>query len=166
MDKKELTKISQMRDLNHQKLLQIEEQISKLDQVIQEHETVYRSLLNLSKTKDGTEGMIPIGAGIQIPLKYMEIDSMIVDLGSGLHAERSLGNTIELLDSRVKELKKLIEQLVGEHEITTETIKNFDVKINSTIIKNEKIEKETPNKNKTTKRNKRRRYGGELTLDD
>ena len=118
MNRDELKNISQMRDLNHQKITQIEEQISKLDQVIQEHETVHRSLNQLTNVEDN-EGMVPIGAGVQIPIKYTNVKSTIIDIGSGIHAERSLKGTMELLNKRINELKELVDQLVEEHSTTS-----------------------------------------------
>jgi len=165
MDRDEIKKISQMRELNQQKTLQIEEQISKLDQVVLEHETVFRSISQLLKTNNGTDGMIPIGAGVQIPIKYVDVDSAIIDLGSGIHAERSLEDTIQLLDKRIEELKTLIEQLVLEHETTTKTIKEIDANLNH-AIKNIEQTNSNPVKENKPKRKQRRRYGGELTLDD
>ena len=79
MDRAELQQISQMIELYHQKIAQIEEQITKLDQVIQEHETTNRSLKQLIKG-EVKEGLIPIGAGIQIPIQYSNVNFPEVSL--------------------------------------------------------------------------------------
>ena len=165
MERDEIKKISQMRELNQQKILQLEEQISKLDQVVQEHETVFRSITQLSKTDEGNEGMVPIGAGVQIPIKYTNIETTIIDLGSGIHAERSLEDTTEIINTRIVELRALIEQLVLEHEATVAAIKEIDSKLNTAIKNTEPVES-NPLKESKQKRKQRRRYGGELTLDD
>ena len=165
MNREELKNISQMRDLNHQKIAQIEEQISKLDQVIQEHETVLRSLTQLT-TVENNEGMVPIGAGVQIPTKYTNVKSTIIDIGSGIHAEKSLENTITLLETRITELKELIDSLVEEHTSTTDTIKEINKRLEEVVNLEEKQPtQENKNKEKPQKK-RRRRYGGELTLDD
>ena len=165
MSREELKNISQMRDLNHQKIAQIEEQISKLDQVIQEHETVLRSLTQLT-TVENNEGMVPIGAGVQIPIKYTNVKSTIIDIGSGIHAEKSLENTITLLETRITELKELIDSLVEEHTSTTDTIKEINKRLEEVVNLEEKQPtQENKNKEKPQKK-RRRRYGGELTLDD
>ncbi|HJM44441.1 MAG TPA: prefoldin subunit alpha [Candidatus Poseidoniaceae archaeon] len=165
MNREELKNISQMRDLNHQKIAQIEEQISKLDQVIQEHETVLRSLTQLT-TVENNEGMVPIGAGVQIPIKYTNVKSTIIDIGSGIHAEKSLENTITLLETRITELKELIDSLVEEHTSTTDTIKEINKRLEEVVNLEEKQPtQENKNKEKPQKK-RRRRYGGELTLDD
>lgn len=166
MDRDELKNISQMRDLNHQKISQIEEQISKLDQVIQEHDTVCRSLNQLINIEDN-DGMVPIGAGVQIPIKYTNVQSTIIDIGSGIHAERSLTDTLELLEKRTNELKELIDQLVEEHSTTTSTIRDLNNRLEEAVKHGEiKIEKEDKSKKEKPTKKRRRRYGGELTLDD
>ena len=165
MNRDEIKRISQMRELNQQKILQLEEQISKLDQIVQEHETVYRSLLHLSNSNNQNYGMMPIGAGVQIPINYKDIKSTIIDLGSGIHAERSLKDSIEILDKRMNELKSLIEQLVKEHDTTSNTIKEIDLNINKEVEKLENNKQDPPRSSKPKKK-QRRRYGGELTLDD
>ena len=165
MNKDELNNISQMRDLNHQKIAQIEEQISKLDQVIQEHETVLRSLNHLTKSEND-EGMVPIGAGVQIPIKYTKVKSTIVDVGSGIHAERSLKDTILLLEIRIAELNELVDNLVQEHTKLTDSIRELNNRLEEAIRAEEKQPtQEKTNKEKPSKK-RRRRYGSELTLDD
>jgi len=166
MEREELQQISQMRELYHQKIAQIEEQISKLDQVINEHEITNRSVKQLVKG-DTKEGLIPIGAGVQIPIQYIEIESTLIDIGSGIHAEKSLEETSKLLEIRIGELKELIEQLVTEHATTKQAISELNHKLESTI---KSIENTPPKKDqvmpKSKQKKKRRRYGGELTLDD
>jgi len=165
MNREELKNISQMRDLNHQKIAQIEEQISKLDQVIQEHETVLRSLTQLTKVGNN-EGMVPIGAGVQIPIKHTNVKSTIIDIGSGIHAEKSLENTITLLETRITELKELIDSLVEEHTTTTDAIREINKRLEEVVNLEEKQPtQEYKSKEKPSKK-RRRRYGGELTLDD
>lgn len=173
VNRDELKNISQMRDLNHQKISQIEEQISKLDQVIQEHESVFRSLTQLGKSEDSDDGMVPIGAGIQIPIKYTNVKSTIIDIGSGIHAEKSIGETINLIGTRIDELKILIDQLVEEHSTTSNTIKELTAKLEDAIStqqsanqkESKSSEQQKPTESKSPKK-KRRRFGGELTLDD
>ena len=165
MNREELKNISQMRELQHQKIVQIEEQISKLDQVIQEHETVLRSLNQLTKVEDN-EGMVPIGAGVQIPIKYTNIKSTIIDVGSGIHAEKSLEDTIKLLETRITELKELIDSLVEEHTTTTASIREINQRLEEAVnVEEKQPQQEYKNKEKPQKK-RRRRYGGELTLDD
>ena len=165
MNREELKNISQMRELQHQKIVQIEEQISKLDQVIQEHETVLRSLNQLTKVEDN-EGMVPIGAGVQIPIKYTNIKSTIIDVGSGIHAEKSLEDTIKLLETRITELKELIDSLVEEHTTTTASIREINQRLEEAVnVEEKQPQQENKNKEKPQKK-RRRRYGGELTLDD
>lgn len=173
VNRDELKNISQMRDLNHQKISQIEEQISKLDQVIQEHESVFRSLTQLGKSEDSDDGMVPIGAGIQIPIKYTNVKSTIIDIGSGIHAEKSIGETINLIGTRIDELKILIDQLVEEHSTTSNTIKELTAKLEDAISTqqpaNQKESKSSEQQKSTESKSpkkKRRRFGGELTLDD
>ena len=168
MERAELQQISQMRELHHQKIAQIEEQISKLDQVIQEHETTNRSLKQLIKG-DVKEGLIPIGAGIQIPIQYSNVNSTVIDIGSGIHAEKSLEESSKLLEVRIEELKQLIDQLVSEHSTTKQAIAELNQKLELTMqsIEKTKTTKEpVKNNQKPKQKKKRRRYGGELTLDD
>ena len=171
MNRDELKNISQMRDLNHQKISQIEEQISKLDQVIQEHESVFRSLKQLENVGDN-EGMVPIGAGVQIPIKYTNVESTIIDIGSGIHTEKSVEETIKLIEKRIDELKALIDQLVEEHASTSNSIKELTEKLEEAINLQQsqnqepKISEDTNSKEVKSSKKKRRRFGGELTLDD
>jgi prefoldin alpha subunit len=166
MDKAELNKMTQVLNLNHQKILQIEEQINKLDQVKQEHETATRSINQLINVEEN-EGMVPIGAGVQIPIDYTKINSAIIDLGSGIHAEHTLEQVVELLIMRAEELQDLIDQLVIEHTNISTSIQEINQELQDlTKTTQEKEEKEEPQSKKKSSKKRRRRYGGELTLDD
>ncbi len=169
MDKADLQNLSQMLELNHQKIMQIEDQINKLDQVKQEHEIATRSLNQLIKVEEN-EGMVPIGAGVQLPINYSKINSAIIDLGSGIHAEHTLEKVVELLSSRTGELEDLINQLVVERSNTTKSIQEINQELEKIA---EKEQVKTEDKSQFDKwepqkdsRKRRRRYGGELTLDD
>ena len=165
MGKEELQQLSQMRELYHQKISQIEEQIAKLDQIIIEHETTFRSLKQLEKGKEN-KGLIPIGAGVQIPVDYTKIDSTVIDIGSGFHAEKSLEESSKLLEVRVGELKELIEQLVVEHETTQQAILEINNKLESQIKAIENTELKSGKSTSERSRKRRRPRRGELTLDD
>tara|TARA_B100001123_G_scaffold446522_1_gene601241 strand:- start:1478 stop:1978 length:501 start_codon:yes stop_codon:yes gene_type:complete len=166
MDKAELQNLSQILELNHQKLMQIEEQINKLDQVKQEHEIAIRSINQLINLEEN-QGLVPIGAGVQIPIDYTSIDSAVVDIGSGFHVESDLDKVSELLIKRTNELQDLINQLINERTNTASTIHETNHKL-ETLSKPESKEKSqnTPQEGSKKTKKKRRRFGTELTLDD
>ena len=170
MERAELQQISQMRELYHQKIAQIEEQISKLDQVIQEHETTNRSLKQLIKG-DVKEGLIPIGAGIQIPIQYSNVNSTLIDIGSGIQAEKTRDEALEILSTRNQELLRLMDSLKSEFDETEKLVIELATQFNDGVAE---LQDESPETTEVTSseesesrpKRRRRKRGTEFTLDD
>ncbi|MDC0055904.1 hypothetical protein OAJ94_02510 [Deltaproteobacteria bacterium] len=94
-DKAELQRIARLVEVNRQRLQQIEDQLTQLLTVNQEHEETEQTLLALQQQGDK---MIPLGSGVHFPSSGT--DKVVVDLGSNIFGERSIESAIEIMHSR------------------------------------------------------------------
>tara|TARA_B100001769_G_scaffold260570_1_gene241293 strand:+ start:479 stop:994 length:516 start_codon:yes stop_codon:yes gene_type:complete len=168
--KDELQRLARLVDMNKKRLDEIEFQLERLQNVIEEHQSALHSIQAISSSN---KGHIPIGAGVMIPLSSEFEPSTLVDLGSGVFAEKTHEDTSQLLIKRSSELDVLQNKLLNEreqltHQITTnsEEFEKLAHVFSSQQDQNQPLEEESEKESQKSQRKPRRRFGSELTLDD
>lgn len=173
--------MSRLVEMNRQQLTAIGEQIEVLEIAVAEHSESI-STLNSLFTNDGETGvMIPLGGGAKISVGAPVGDGVLLDIGSGIQAEREYQDAIEILEQRRQSIEEVLQTLRAEFSSTEEKIKQLALQFTQGV---ENLEKnpstplvsggdETPtdsdeeDKSTITSRNRRRRnLSGEMTLDD
>ena len=164
MDQQELQRIAQLVEMNRQKMARIEEQVNKLSEIRLEQLGVIAAL----KTLDSNQStMIPLGGGVQLPASPKG-DTVVIDIGSGVQAEKPRSEATTILESRLEEVEEVLTTLQTEFSetetIVTELAATFTeaAKQLQPAAEDESESTETPQK--STRR--RRKHGTELTLDD
>jgi len=161
-DKAELQRIARLVEVNRQRLQQVEEQLTQLLTVKQEHEETEQTLLALQQ--QGAK-MVPLGSGVHFPSSGT--DKVVVDLGSNIFAERSIESAIEIMHSRQQDLIAVIveinEQKLATEERIQKLVKSFQEAPQQTPEETPLVEDE---QTKPQKLRRRRGFGSELTLDD
>ena len=161
--REELQRLADLVSMNRNRSEEIAIQLDRVESVIQEHRTVIASLQAIDTSE---QGHIPIGGGVMLPFQKFE-DSTLVDLGSGVFAEKTFGEAINLIQQRIQDLENALSRLEEEAQSTTKMAQDLSHRFSETaeqISKNEP-EKDTKQKESNTKR-QRRKFGKELTLDD
>ena len=110
MDQQELQRIAQLVEMNRQKMARIEEQVTRLSEIRLEQLGVIASLKTLA-TQQPT--MIPLGAGVQLPATPT-CETVVIDIGSGVQAEKPRVEAIEILESRLQEVDEVMTTLQNE----------------------------------------------------
>ena len=164
MEQQELQRIAQLVEMNRQKMARIEEQVTKLTEIRLEQLGVISALKTLD-TNQST--MIPLGAGVQLPASPKG-DTVVIDIGSGVQAERPREEAISILEARLAEVEDVLNVLQTEFTETetivtelantfTEAAKQLQAEPESDLEEPETI---------TRFPRPRRKHGTELTLDD
>ena len=164
MEQQELQRIAQLVEMNRQKMARIEEQITKLSEIRMEQLGVIAALKTLD-TKQST--MIPLGGGVQLPIST-EGNTVVVDIGSGVQAEKPRAEAITILESRLEEVEEVMDTLQNEftetETVVTELANTFSEAAAAIQAAQEAEPVEESPQVKPTRR--RRKHGTELTLDD
>lgn len=169
MDAGELQRVARLVDINRQRISRIEEQVTRLDEIIIEQDGVIRALKALPDDERRT--MIPLGGGIQLPVTPTG-DGAVVDIGSGVQAERPRNEVISILESRRSEVAEVLSQLREELREAEDAVKSLaeDFADGAKALQSteETIQEATeqPDSTEPKPKRRRRRSGGELTLDD
>lgn len=103
----------------------------QLDVLKQQIESVKASIAELAsaedtlsaiKGKENTETFVPIGAGSFLITELKNTDQVIMGLGAGAAAKKSIDEAKESISSQRKELEQLVDKMVGDVQKLTEYI--------------------------------------------
>jgi len=162
VEAEELQRIAQLVELNRQKLSRIEEQISKLAEIRLEQTGVLTALQTI---QPGKRTMIPLGAGVQLPTTPHN-DAVVIDIGSGVQAEKSREEAIKILKSRMTEVEEVLSALEKEYQNTEGEVISLANAFNAAANEIKTEAADEPDLTPTAKKPQRKRRGTELTLDD
>ena len=111
--------------------------------------------------------MIPLGGGVQLPITT-EGNTVVVDIGSGVQAEKPRAEAITILESRLEEVEEVMDTLQNEftetETVVTELANTFSEAAAAIQAAQETEPVAVDTQAKPTRR--RRKHGTELTLDD
>ncbi len=200
MAEEELKNMARLIDLNRQRLEQLQDQVSRLEIVQAEAADVETSLTEISRIaseatsppseKKQNKVMIPIGSGVHLPTTVEANTTSVIDIGSGIFAEKNPDEAASIIRTRITELGIIITELNNEAETITAKITEMGTEFNlaaqqmndggmtdpsleapqiteqnlTETTDNEGEDKETAQQQ--PKPSRRRGFGGELTLDD
>ena len=167
--KVELQRIARLVEANRERMEALEAQLRRLEAVRMEQVNALKALESIPE--DGTKGaMVPLGAGVQIIADIPSDYGAVVDIGSGIQAERSRSEAAEILSTRNNELTELTERMKAEfdqlEESTMVLATEFNEKMTAIELGDELKAPELATTEEEPKRKTRRRRGTELTLDD
>ena len=164
MDQQELQRIAQLVEMNRQKMARIEEQVTKLTEIRLEQLGVIAALKTLESNQST---MIPLGAGVQLPASP-EGDTVVIDIGSGVQAEKPREEAITILEARLNDVEDILNTLQNEftetEKVVTELATTFTEAAKNLQEATEAQTEEVEAPAKPSRR--RRKHGTELTLDD
>ncbi len=181
MEQSELQRTARLVEMNRERFHEVQERIEQVINVLGEHDVTATILETLSKKNHDSEMKmhVSIGAGVTLTCQHPGggEGTTIVDLGSGIFAERTWSDAAALTRERMEELGSLLENLQSQSQQLETTItalaQSFTAVAAETQPKVEQpvvAEEPTPPPEAIdTSKSKRRRggmFGNELTLDD
>ena len=169
-DRAELQQIAQLVEMNRERLQALEQQVHRLEEVRLEQ---VRAIMSLEAIpEDGaTDVMIPLGGGVQIIADVSAEAGAVVDIGSGMQAERTRVEALEMLNSRNQELMQLMDQMKTEFDETEKVVLDLANQFNDGVatLQEDATEEAPPSPSQTetpSPKRRRRKRGTDLTLDD
>ncbi len=171
MDAAELQQIARLVEMNRHQLTALGEQIEHLSSALVDHSELISALSSIEADKSD-KMMIPLGSGTQLIVDNPNNPGVVIDIGSGIQAERPISEAIEILESRYTDIETLIKTLQTDFDEKEENVKQLASKFTAGAELLQSSEKEEPiieneSQEKTPPPKKRKRnVSGELTLDD
>ena len=101
---------------------------SYLNDLLQREETVMRLLQEATNAVESMkvitgnaefETLVPVGLGVYVKAKINPEQKMIVNIGAGASLEQNRESAINYMESRIKELEMVLQQLSAQrHEVS------------------------------------------------
>ena len=89
-------------------------EVEVLEVGINEHLRAKSTLTALTTTKNGTELLVPIGAGAYAFAKADATDTVLVSLGSGVRIEEDVPAAIGRIDTRLETIRQRQQRMIAE----------------------------------------------------
>ena len=115
-DRAELQRIAQQVETNRERLQNLESQVVRLEEVRQEQARAIMTLEAIPKS-GANDAMIPLGGGVQIIADIPSEAGAVIDIGSGIQAEKTREEALEILSAR----NEAITTSDGQSEIKNST---------------------------------------------
>ena len=191
--REELQNLARIVEVTKASFDEVEKQIIKVEEVINEHDTTLGTLNELVKvaTKGSASAHLSIGSGVTLPYNHegSQEGLAMIDLGSGIFGEKPWSQSIEIIQQRKDDIVQLRDELQIQSQALEVKIGEAAEQFNQTAMamKSEtnqnklsikpsndqdnlavQDEEEHPVQQKTKRSGKRRSgmFGNELTLDD
>ncbi len=92
----------------------IGEQIERVDASLMEMEYVKNCLDELASTSNNSQILAPVSNGIFLKAKLEKTDMLLVNVGKEIVVEKTIPDTKSLLDSRIKEMSEMRENMLDQ----------------------------------------------------
>jgi len=113
MDKDMQTKYMELQMLDQQ-IKQIQKNSELIENQIEELHLVIQALDDLSKAEVGSDVLVPLSGGVFVKAKLEDNKNLLINVGAGVSAKKTIPETKELIEKQIKEIEKAKIELVGE----------------------------------------------------
>lgn len=109
----EITKNLTMIEYYKEQLGSIDIQIQYFQAAVADYQKAKLSIEQLDKTKGKPDILIPVGTGIFVYASAKETSKILIDIGDGIVAEKTVDEALKKVDSRIEVLQKNQEKLLA-----------------------------------------------------
>lgn len=125
----ELVQHSRTLELYLNEVLERESTVTKL---IEEARLASYALQNISLDKEN-EALMPIGIGVYLKTNIPSIDKLLVNIGAGVAIEKTREDTLNYIESRIKEFEIGMNQLAEQKRQITSQLEQIQQQVNSML---------------------------------
>ncbi|MDP3918422.1 MAG: prefoldin subunit alpha [Nanoarchaeota archaeon] len=104
-----------IQELGH-KMKFIEQQMMQLEYQFNELNLVKDSIIEVMGTDEGKEILLPLGAGVFMKAIVKDSNSLLMNVGSEVVVEKSFAESLELVESQIKQLEDIKNHMETEFE--------------------------------------------------
>ena len=124
---------------------QLQAMESYLTDLVQREETVMRLLQEAASAVESMKGMtgnvecetlVPVGLGVYVKAKINPEQKMIVNIGAGASVEQDKNSAINYMESRIKELEMVLQQLASQRQEVSMKLEQGQHEMNKLIQSN------------------------------
>ncbi len=98
----------------YQQLQQLQQNLTGLEQHLQELGKLQETLEHLSKVESDKDVLIPLGSGIFFKGKILDTSKLIMNVGANILVEKTVPEAVETVQKQANEVEQLLLQLEQE----------------------------------------------------
>lgn len=100
--------------------------------LIEEARHASYALQNIPSGKEN-EALMPIGIGVFIKTNVASVDTLLVNVGAGVTVEKSKEDTLNYIESKIKEFEIAFNQLTTQKKQLTSQLEQIQIQANSML---------------------------------
>jgi prefoldin alpha subunit len=97
------------------------------------------------QTETEVESYVPVGVGVHMKVSVPPVKKLLINIGAGVAVEKSREDTINYIESRLKEFEIALKQLMGQKQQVSLRMEQIQVQVN------EMVQRATSGKSNSTK---------------
>ncbi len=79
------------------------------------------------------ESYVPVGVGVHMKVSVPPVKKLLISIGAGVAVERSREDTINYIESRLKEFEIALKQLMGQKQQVSLRMEQIQVQVNEMV---------------------------------
>ena len=79
------------------------------------------------------ESYVPIGIGVHMKVSISPVKKLLINIGAGVAVEKSREDTINYIESRLKEFEIALKQLMGQKQQVSLRMEQIQVQVNEMV---------------------------------
>lgn len=79
------------------------------------------------------ESYVPVGVGVHMKVSVPPVKKLLINIGAGVAVEKSREDTINYIESRLKEFEIALKQLMGQKQQVSLRMEQIQVQVNAMV---------------------------------
>lgn len=84
-------------------------------------------------TETEVESYVPVGVGVHMKVLVPPVKKLLINIGAGVAVEKSREDTINYIESRLKEFEIALKQLMGQKQQVSLRMEQIQVQVNEMV---------------------------------
>lgn len=85
------------------------------------------------QTETEVESYVPVGVGVHMKVSVPPVKKLLINIGAGVAVEKSREDTINYIESRLKEFEIALKQLMGQKQQVSLRMEQIQVQVNGMV---------------------------------
>ncbi|KHO45404.1 MAG: prefoldin alpha subunit [archaeon GW2011_AR3] len=116
-----------------QKIKQLQASLQNIDSQILELKSMQDAITDLQKVKDGSEVLMPVTPGMFVKGTITDSKKILVNVGSNVVVDKTIKETLGLLDKQSREVESIRQQFIGEMQKVTDRMQALEMELQSLV---------------------------------
>lgn len=129
-------------ELYRNQLETLQQNLSLVDNSLQELKTVSKSLGEIDAAKKESDIFVPIGQDSFIKAKITDTDNVVVGIGAGVAAKKTIKEAKDDFEERIKELEKVKADNTSNLEQVISKLRELEPSVQSIVAQSQSGKKE------------------------